>query len=337
MNKTLPQRKLGAHINVSAMGFGAMGLSEFYGSSDDLASLSLLQNVIEQGVSLIDTADMYGRGANEILIGQWLAQLSTQQKQQLVIATKCGIDRSGASGYDRRINNDPEYIKKCCEESLRRLGVEQIDLYYIHRLNPDALIEETMSTLASLVREGKIARIGLCEVSVEQLKQAHAIYPVDVVQTEYSLWTRDIEDELLPVLKQLNVGLVPYSPLGRGFLTGKHHSHLDFEDGDFRKTNPRFSDQNIQQNQRFLKAIEPLAVKYQCSQGQIALAWLLAQWESIVPIPGTKRQAYLAENNQACFIHLDDADLNILNDLKNTLQVSGERYTLEGLKGIDKS
>ncbi|MDF7676620.1 aldo/keto reductase [Neisseriaceae bacterium ESL0693] len=334
MHTKLPQRKLGQFLNVSAMGFGAMGLSEFYGPADDKLSLDLLHKVVDQGVTLIDTADMYGRGHNETLIGKFLEQLSSQQKQQLTIATKCGIDRSESSGYSRNINNSPEYIRKCCDESLVRLGVEQIDLYYIHRISRDAVIEETMDTLASLVKEGKIARIGLCEVPADLLKRAHKTYPVDVVQTEYSLWTRDIEDELLPVLKELNIGLVPYAPLGRGFLTGKYASSSDFAEGDFRRTNPRFSDQNIEHNKKLLEVIKPMTIKYNCTHGQIALAWLLAQWDSIVPIPGTKRESYLSENNKATFIKFEPEDVALLNGLKNKIQVSGERYTPEGMKGI---
>lgn len=332
-NKILPQRKLGSSLNVSAIGFGAMGLSEFYGPADDQMSLSLLHKVIEQGVTLIDTADMYGRGQNELLIGKFVSQLSTQKKQQLTIATKCGINRN-VSGYSRTINNSPDYIRQCCDESLKRLGVDQIELYYIHRISQDVPIEDTMSALQSLVKAGKIAKVGLCEVPTDLLKRAHSTFPVDVVQTEYSLWTRDIEDELLPLLKELNIGLVPYSPLGRGFLTGKYQSTNDFAEGDFRRTNPRFLTENIEHNKQLLNVIKPMTIKYECTHGQIALAWLLAQWESIVPIPGTKRESYLTENNNACFIQLEQEDILILNSLKNKISIKGERYTPEGMKGI---
>lgn len=331
--KKLPERKLGSNLKVGAMGYGAMGLSEFYGPTDDQNSLKILHSVVDNGVTLIDTADMYGRGENELLIGSFLKQLSASQREQLVIATKCGIDRNN-TGYGRSINNSPEYIKSCCEASLKRLDIEQIDLFYIHRINPANPIEETMQTLADLVKEGKIKHIGLCEIPSDLLTRAHSTFPVDVVQTEYSLWTRDIEDSILPLLKELNIGLVPYSPLGRGFLTGKYQSEKDFADGDFRKTNPRFLDENIEHNKNLLKAIKPMTIKYNCTSGQIALAWLLAQWESIVPIPGTKQEKYLTENVNACFINIEKEDITILNDLKNRISIKGERYTPEGMKGI---
>ncbi len=334
--KILPQRKLGKTLNVSAIGYGAMGLSEFYGPTDDEASLALLHNVIDNGVTLIDTADMYGRGHNEQLIGTFLKKLPPSEREKLNIATKCGIDRSSHQGYERNINNSPEYIKKCCDESLARLGIEQIDLYYIHRIQQEIPIEETMQVLADLVRAGKIARIGLCEISPTLLKRAHATFPVDVVQTEYSLWTRDIEDALLPLLKEYNIGLVPYSPLGRGFLTGKYQSNQDFAENDFRRSNPRFQDESIRKNKLLLEAIHPMAVKHSCSYGQIALAWLLAQWQSIVPIPGTKREKYLLENINSCFISLDEDELNTLNELKTHIVIHGNRYSNEGMKGIIK-
>lgn len=331
---TLPERTLGSSIRVGAIGYGAMGLSEFYGPAEEQNSLKLLQSVVDNGVTLIDTADMYGRGKNELLIGSFLKQLPSSQREQLVIATKCGIDRGNSVGYERTINNSPEYIKSCCDASLKRLGIEQIDLFYIHRINNENPIEQTMETLAELKKEGKIKHIGLCEVRADLLIRAHSTFPVDVVQTEYSLWTRDIEATILPLLKEMNIGLVPYSPLGRGFLTGKYQSVKDFADGDFRKTNPRFLDENIEHNKKLLTAIKPMTIKYNCTSGQIALAWLLAQWEGIVPIPGTKQEKYLIENVNACSVHLENEDIEILNDLKNRISIMGERYTPEGMKGI---
>lgn len=331
---TLPERTLGSSIKVGAIGYGAMGLSEFYGPAEEQNSLKLLQSVVDNGVTLIDTADMYGRGKNELLIGSFLKQLPSSQREQLVIATKCGIDRGNSVGYERTINNSPEYIKSCCDASLKRLGIEQIDLFYIHRVNNENPIEQTMETLAELKKEGKIKHIGLCEVRADLLIRAHSTFPVDVVQTEYSLWTRDIEETILPLLKELNIGLVPYSPLGRGFLTGKYQSVKDFADGDFRKTNPRFLDENIEHNKKLLTAIKPMTIKYNCTSGQIALAWLLAQWEGIVPIPGTKQEKYLIENVNACSVHLENEDIEILNDLRNRISIMGERYTPEGMKGI---
>lgn len=334
MTHSLPQRKLGQHLTVSAIGYGAMGLSEFYGDIDTAHAQNILRKVIDSGVTLIDTADMYGRGENEKLIGSVLKTLPPSVRNQLHIATKCGIDRNNTTGYARNINNQPQYIKQCCDDSLSRLGIEQIDLFYIHRLDPNAQIEETMHTLSELVQAGKIANIGLCEVSAKMLQRAYSVCPVDVVQTEYSLWTRDIEEEVLPVLKKLNIGLVPYSPLGRGFLTGRIQTKDNLAENDFRRTNPRFQDDNLEHNKRLLQALEPMSNKYKCTLGQIALAWLLAQWEHIVPIPGTKTEKYLIENNQASLLHLDQADLQTLNDLKKHIQIQGERYTPEGMKGI---
>lgn len=334
MTYTIPQRKLGQHLTVSAIGYGTMGLSEFYGNVDAAQARTILHKVIESGVTLIDTADMYGRGENEKLIGTVLKTLPACEREQLTIATKCGIDRSSSTGYNRNINNRPEYIRKCCDESLTRLGIEQIDLYYIHRIDPIASIEETMQVLAELVQAGKIANIGLCEVSVPVLQRACSVHSVNVVQTEYSLWTRDIEAELLPFLKKSNIGLVPYSPLGRGFLTGKIQSKEDLAENDFRRSSPRFLDDNLEHNKQLLQALEPMANKYNCTVGQIALAWLLAQWEHIVPIPSTKNEKYLNENNQASLLKLEAADVQTLNELKNHIDIKGERYTPEGMKGI---
>lgn len=334
--KKIPQRALGRNLKVSALGYGAMGLSEFYGPTNEQQSIKLLHTAINNGVTLIDTADMYGRGQNELLIGSFLKQLTPSQREQLIIATKCGIDRSHSNGYERSINNSPNYIQSCCEASLKRLGVEQIDLFYIHRINTENPIEETMATLAKLVQEGKIKHIGLCEVTADLLIRAHSTFPVDVIQSEYSLWTRDIEEDILPLLKELDIGLVPYSPLGRGFLTGKYQSAKDFADGDFRKSNPRFLDTNIEHNKQLLTAIKPMTIKYQCTSGQIALAWLLAQWDCIVPIPGTKQEKFLLENINACSVKLTKEDVMILNDLKNQICIKGERYTPEGMKGIYK-
>lgn len=334
MTHSLPQRKLGQHLTVSAIGYGAMGLSEFYGAVETAHAQKILHQVIDCGVTLIDTADMYGHGENEKLIGSVLKTLSDSTRAQLTIATKCGIDRSHTTGYSRNINNRPQYIKQCCDDSLARLGIEQIDLFYIHRIDPDTAIEDTMQVLAELVQAGKIAHIGLCEVSAPVLQRACTVYPVDVVQTEYSLWTRDIEDELLPLLKKLNIGLVSYSPLGRGFLTGQIQNKEDLAENDFRRTNPRFQDNNLEHNKRLLQALEPMTIKYNCTMGQIALAWLLAQWAHIVPIPSTKNEKYLRENNQASLLQLEESDVNLLNDLKNSIQIQGERYTPEGMKGI---
>ncbi|MBP2167967.1 aryl-alcohol dehydrogenase-like predicted oxidoreductase [Erwinia toletana] len=328
-------RHLSLDLNVSTIGYGAMGLSEFYGDTDDNTSLKLLSKLIEHGINFIDTADQYGRGHNERLIGHFLAKLDNQTRQQFKIATKCGIERNPDAAYARKINNHPDYIVRSCHESLQRLGVEKIDLFYLHRVDKNADIEESMHCLSRLVQEGKIGHIGLCEVSAATLQKAHAVFPVTALQTEYSLWTRDIEATILPVVKSLGIGLVPYSPLGRGFLTGKYLNNTDFADGDFRKNNARFQQQNIDHNRQLLNAITPLTDKYQCTYGQIALAWLLAQYEKTVPIPGTKNDKYLAENAAAANIRLDASDLTVLDNMQSDIIIKGSRYTDEGMKGIN--
>ncbi|MFK8259342.1 aldo/keto reductase [Erwinia sp. AnSW2-5] len=328
-------RNLSQNLTVSSVGYGAMGLSEFYGQTDDQASLQLLYKLIDLNITFIDTANLYGRGHNERLIGHFLAGLDQSTRGQLKIATKCGIDRSPDESYARTINNQPDYITFCCDESLKRLGVERIDLFYLHRVSQATPIEESMECLSRLVREGKINNIGLCEVSASTLRRAHAVHPLTALQTEYSLWTRDIEDEILPAVKDLGIGLVPYSPLGRGFLTGKYRKNSDFAEGDFRKNNERFSQSSLDHNAQLLDVVEPLAEKYGCTPGQIALAWLLAQYDKLVPIPGTKHTGYLAENAQAADIVLDGSDIALLNDIHQRVEIKGGRYSEEGMKGVN--
>lgn len=328
------QRYLTPELPVSAIGYGAMGLSEFYGAADDAQSL-LLQQLIELDVTFIDTADQYGRGHNEALIGHFLAGLDHATRDRLTIATKCGIYRAPDAAYARSINNTPDYITRCCHDSLKRLGVERIDLFYLHRISPATPIEESMACLSRLVQEGKINHVGLCEASAATLHRAHAVHPVAALQTEYSLWTRDVEAEILPTLKQLGIGLVAYSPLGRGFLTGKYRHNSDFAADDFRKNNPRFLQASLDHNAALLEAVRPLTEKYRCTSGQIALAWLLAQYEKLVPIPGTKRVHYLTENTQAANILLEEGDIARLNQIHHQVQVQGERYSEEGMKGVN--
>nr|WP_298374902.1 aldo/keto reductase [uncultured Halomonas sp.] len=332
--KALPTRTLGQGFYASAIGYGAMGLSEFYGPSDDTQSLAMLDEVADAGVTLIDTADMYGRGHNEILIGRFLAaQRSTADS--IRIATKCGIDRPKEAEYARGINNRPEYIRACCDASLKRLGVERIDLYYLHRVDPQADITETMGTLKSLVEEGKIAHVGLCEVSAATLEKAHAVYPITALQTEYSLWTRDVELSILPKAKALGIGLVAYSPLGRGFLTGRISSAQELADGDFRRNNPRFQQDSLAHNLQLLESVKAIAERHGATPGQIALAWLLAQGDHIVPIPGTRRSRYLQENLAAAELELSAEDIDELEKVFTSDSVRGERYGEEGMKGVN--
>lgn len=328
-------RTLSQNLTVSSVGYGAMGLSEFYGQTDDQVSLQLLHKLIDLNVTFIDTANLYGQGHNERLIGHFLAGLNRATREQFKIATKCGIDRSPDESYARTINNQPDYITHCCNESLKRLGVERIDLFYLHRVSQATPIEESMECLSRLVREGKINHIGLCEVSASTLRRAHAVHPLAALQTEYSLWTRDIEDEILPAVKELGIGLVPYSPLGRGFLTGKYRNNSDFSAGDFRKNNERFMQASLDHNAQLLDVIEPLAEKYGSTTGQVALAWLLAQYDKLVPIPGTKHVSYLTENAQAADIVLDGSDIALLNDIHQRVEIRGGRYSEEGMKGVN--
>ena len=328
-------RNLSQNLTVSAVGYGAMGLSEFYGQTDDNASLRVLHSLIDLNVSFIDSSNLYGRCHNERLIGHFLAGLDKSTREQFKIATKCGIDRSPDESYARTINNTPDYIIRCCNESLKRLGVERIDLFYLHRLSNTTPVEESMDCLRTLVKEGKINHIGLCEVSASTLQRAHAVHPVTALQTEYSLWTRDIEESILPVVKTLGIGLVPYSPLGRGFLTGKYLNNSEFAEGDFRKNNERFMQSSLDHNRQLLDVIHPLAAKYGCTAGQIALAWLLAQYDRLVPIPGTKHTGYLAENARAANIELEKSDIESLNNLHRRIAIKGDRYSAEGMKGVN--
>ncbi|WP_227368912.1 aldo/keto reductase [Halomonas sp. M20] len=330
----LPSRVLGQGFSVSAIGYGAMGLSEFYGPSDDTQSLAMLDEVADAGVTLIDTADMYGRGHNETLIGRFLVARGSAM-DSIQIATKCGIDRPEEAEYARGINNRPEYIRACCDASLKRLDVERIDLYYIHRVDPQADITETMGALKGLVEEGKIAHVGLCEVSAATLEKAHAVHPITALQTEYSLWTRDIEQSILPKARELGIGLVAYSPLGRGFLTGRIASAQDLAEGDFRRNNPRFQQDNLTHNLQLLGSVKKIAERHAATPGQVALAWLLAQGDNIVPIPGTRRSRYLQENLAAAALELSVEDKRELEKVFTQESVQGERYGEEGMKGVN--
>lgn len=337
-NQQVPQTSLGARdarLTVPALGLGCMGMSEFYGPRDDQQSLATLNRAIDLGVTFLDTADTYGLGHNEDLIGRLIAE---RGRDVVTVATKFGIRREPGA-YARGISNDPAYVREACEKSLRRLGTDTIDLYYIHRVEVGRPIEEPMEALSKLVEEGKVRRVGICEASPATLRRAHAVHPITAVQSEYSLWTRDPEEGVLETCRELGIGFVAYSPLGRGFLTGTMTSTDDLAENDFRRTNPRFVTDNIGGNLSIVQAVQELAREKNCTPAQLALAWIIAQREvhgiSLVPIPGTKRIAYLEQNVGALGVVLTAEDLAWLDRMFPIGAASGERYTAEGMKGVN--
>ena len=299
-----------------------MGMSEFYGQGDETESIATIHRALELGVNFFDTADMYGRGENERLVGRAIAD----RRDDVVLATKFGIVRDPDNPRGRSVSGRPEYVLKACDASLRRLGMDHIDLYYQHRVDLDVPIEETVGAMASLIDQGKVRYLGLSEASAETIRRAQAVHPIAAVQTEYSLWTRDVEDEVLPTLRELAIGLVAYSPLGRGFLTGRFKSPDDIPEEDFRRHNPRFQGDNFYANMRLVDRVKELAVEHDSTPGQLALAWVLHQGEDIVPIPGTKRRSYLEENVAATEISLSEEDLRRLDEAAPVGATAGDRY-----------
>jgi len=321
-------------LSVSNLGLGCMGMSEFYGEHDDEQSTQTLHRALDMGVTFLDSAETYGLGHNEKLIGRLIQE---RGRDNITIATKFGIRREPGA-YARGISNDPTYVRQACENSLKRLGTENIDLYYIHRIEVDRPIEETMETLSKLVNEGKINHIGICEASPATLRKAHAVHPITALQTEYSLWTREPENDVLPVCKELNIGFVPYSPLGRGFLTGALSSTNELAENDFRRANPRFQKEALEQNMRIVHAIQNIAQDKRCSPAQLALAWVISKGKAsgvnTAPIPGTKRISYLEDNVGALSVSLSADDLHRLDELVPIGAAVGDRYTEEGMKGV---
>jgi aryl-alcohol dehydrogenase-like predicted oxidoreductase len=316
-----PTRRLGpSGLEVSAVGLGCMGMSQSYGTADEAESIATVHRALDLGVSFLDTANVYGRGHNEELVGRAIAG----RRDEVVLATKFAIEF--APDGSRTVNGRPEYVKACCDESLRRLGVDHIDLYYQHRVDPLVPIEETVGAMAELVGDGKVRHLGLSEASATSLERAVAVHPITALQSEWSLWTRDLETEVLPVARRLGIGIVPFSPLGRGFLTGQITSPDDFEDGDFRKGNPRFKGENFTRNLELVRQVQDLASAKGCTPGQLALAWVLAAGDDVVPIPGTKRRSYLEDNAASVGVALSDDELARLQALSPAGAWAGDRY-----------
>jgi aryl-alcohol dehydrogenase-like predicted oxidoreductase len=324
-----PQRHLGP-LRVSALGLGCMGMSEFYGTTDEAESIATIHSALDRGMNFLDTADMYGVGRNEELVGRALKG----RREQAVLATKFGNVR-GADGSFRGVNGRPEYVIASCDGSLQRLGVDHIDLYYQHRVDTEVPIEETVGAMKQLVEQGKVRYLGLSEAKSATLRRAAAVHPIAALQTEYSLWTRDVEEEILATCRELGVGFVAYSPLGRGFLTGRFQSSSDLEDGDFRKNHPRFQGENLQRNLKLVEGIKKLAGEKGCTAAQLALAWVLAQGDTIVPIVGTKRRSYLNENIAALEVSLTPADLARLDQVAPHGATAGARYAPAGMQRVD--
>ncbi len=326
-------RRLGKHGPlVSPLGLGCSGMSDFYGRPNDRESTATIHRALDLGVNFLDTADMYGPFTNEELVGRAICG----QRDQVILATKFGVLRRTDDPHYRGLNGKPEYVRSACEASLDRLRVEVIDLYYQHRVDPQTPIEETVGAMAELVKQGKVRYLGLCEVGPETIRRATSIHPISAVQSEYSLWTRDPEEKVLPACRELGIGYVPYDPMGRGFLTGQIRKFEELGEDDFRRTSPRFQGENLEKNLRLVDRLQEMAAQKGCTAGQLALGWLLAQGEDIVPIFGTKRRTYLEENLKALKISLSTEDLRRLHEIFPPGAAAGPRYPEAAMALVDR-
>jgi len=328
----MEKRRLGTEgLEVSELGLGCMGMSEFYGTGEEAESIATIRCAIELGITFLDTADMYGPFTNEKLVGSAVAG----RRDEVVLATKFGNERA-EDGTRLGINGRPEYVRKACDASLQRLGVDHVDLYYQHRVDPDTPVEETWGAMKELVEAGKVRYLGISEAAPETIRQANAVHPISALQTEYSLWSRDVEDEILPTVRELGIGFVAYSPLGRGFLTGQIMNPEDLAEDDFRRSSPRFQGENFRRNLELVERVREIASEKGVTPGQLALAWLLHQGDDIVPIPGTKRREYLEENADAAGITLTEEDLRRIEAAAPVGAAVGERYNEAGMSTVNR-
>jgi aryl-alcohol dehydrogenase-like predicted oxidoreductase len=325
-------RKFGSQgLKTSQLGLGCMGMSEFYGAGNDAESIKVIHKAFDLGISFLDTADVYGPHTNEVLVGKAIKG----HRNEIILATKFGIVRNPADPSARGLSGKPEYVKSSCDASLKRLNVDVIDLYYLHRADPTTPIEETVGAMGDLVKAGKVRALGLSEVSAATLRKAHNVHPITALQSEYSLWSREPEDEILATCRELGIAFVPYSPLGRGFLTGQIKKFEDLEANDFRRSSPRFQGENFQKNLDVVKKLETIAQKKGCTPSQLALAWVMAQGDYLFPIPGTKKVKYLEENTASVSVHFTPVELSEINVISPKGVATGERYPQIGMKLVN--